>query len=51
MSVVLMGFSAEMARLRSVKKNFTAFCVSLPNESEGKVSFGYANREIISANY
>ena len=51
MSVVLMDFGAGMARLRSVAICFTTFCVSNPNESEGKVVFGYSKRARMSAIY
>ena len=47
MIVVLMGFGAGIARLRSVAICFTAFFVSYPNEREGTVGFRYSKREII----
>ena len=48
MIVVLMGFGAGMARLRSVAIFFTEFCVSYPNEREGKVVFMSSKKEIMS---
>ena len=51
MIVVLMGFGAGMAKLRSVAICFTAFCVSSPNEREITVGFGYSKREIMSVIY
>ena len=48
MIVVLMGVGAGMARLRSVAIYFTEFCVSSPNERQGKVGFGSAMRDMIS---
>ena len=44
---ILMGFSAGMARLRSVVICFTKFCVSPPNEREGTVRFGSSKRDIM----
>ena len=48
MIVVLMGFGAGMAKLRSVAICFTAFCVSSPNEREGTVGFRSSKIERIS---
>ena len=47
MSDVLMDSGAGMARSRIVAICFTVFFVSSTNESEGTVSFGSSNREII----
>ena len=47
MSVLSMDFGTGMARLRSVDICCTEFYVSSPNENDGTVGFGSANREII----
>ena len=48
MIVVLMGFGAGIARLRSVVICFTVFCVLSLNEREGTFVSWYAKRDIIS---
>ena len=51
MIIVLMGFGAGMARLRSAEIYFTVFCVSSPNEREGIVGFGFEKRDRMSMIY
>ena len=48
MIVVLIGFGAGMARLRSVAICFTTLCVSSPNKREATVGFGSAKIEKMS---
>ena len=48
MSFISLDFGEVMAWLRIVVICFTEFCLSPPNESEGTVGFGSANRSIIS---